>query len=231
MADQRPWWKLWVTALSDDDLEALTLEDWARWARLGAHLKAHGEGGAMTCRRPGRALAKLWRSPRWKSLLAIAQRLPGVSVEPIENGPAGTPDAVTIRMKNWKKYQEDSSTERTRKWRQKHAFGDAPTPSRRDAHQPSPRPSPERACDGRSDDVEEKRREIDSPPVTVTTPKPEDDPTGLFNDDCPTPYLRWRGHCVNRAFLAAHPDVKHYPARNKEGTPKQCPHHREAREP
>ena len=47
MASQRPWMKLWTTALRDPDLEALTLEDWARWCRLALYTAAHGTDGVL----------------------------------------------------------------------------------------------------------------------------------------------------------------------------------------
>lgn len=162
MADQRPWWKLWVSALGDDDLESLTLENWARWARLGAHLKLHGEGGAMTCRRPGRALAKLWRTPRWESMLALARTLPGVFIEVVSTDPDGAPNTVRIGMKNWKKYQEDNSAERTRNYRNRKRRGDGVAPSQSDGNNRHTVPSGDGAQPSRCDDVEVEV-EIDTP--------------------------------------------------------------------
>lgn len=217
MADQRPWWKLWVSALSDDDLQSLSLEDWARWAMLGAHLKLHGEGGAMTCRRPGRALAKLWRTPRWDSLLGIARRLPGVVVK-VHEGPEDDPACVVISMPNWKKYQDDTSRERMRNLRERAKSGDGRNRHISDDER-------RHTTTGRSDGVEEKRGESPLPPAGPSvTANRFDLPPEAFHPDCPDP--RWRGHCVNAAWLADHPTVTNYPAMDAQGTPKRCPAHR-----
>ena len=116
MADQLRWWKLWTTALDDPDLANLSMEDCWRWAVLGALLRAHGEGGAATWRRPGHALAKAWRTT-WRRLPEIARRLPGVDVKADD-------ETITVSMRNWHKYQEDSSAQRTRSWRQRQAARD-----------------------------------------------------------------------------------------------------------
>jgi hypothetical protein len=52
-------------------------------------------------------------------------------------------------------------------------------------------------------------------------------PPEAFNTDCPDRY-RWADppRCLNRAWLAAHPEVTRYPALDSKGTPRQCPHHR-----
>jgi len=174
MADQRPWWKLWVSALSDDDLMALSLEDFARWAMLGAHLKLHGEGGSMTCSRPGQALAKLWRvsghalatastSPRWEACLAVARRLPGVVVEVITTSPDGLPESIRVSMKNWKKYQEDSSAERTKEWRRRQRERDGTSSSHSDADKRHNKTDGDDATASRGDGVEEKRSRRDPP--------------------------------------------------------------------
>src|SRR5439155_17337972 len=132
MADQLRWWKLWTSALSDPDLEALSLEDFARWCRLGAWLRVHGEGGVALLSRPGRSLVEAWRSRTWKNTLAILSRLPGVSTEVLDKEPSKDPCRIRISVRNWRKYQEDSSVQRTRAWRERRAKGDGQPASRGD---------------------------------------------------------------------------------------------------
>lgn len=141
MGDQLRWWKLWTSALGDPSLEALTLEDWARWARLGALTTTHGDHGRYHACYPARALVATLRvgghegSSRhgsawcWKTLLATLRRLPGLVV--VEDG-SGKSRSLTITWTNWRKYQEDSSTQRMRTWRANQRARDGQQASRGD---------------------------------------------------------------------------------------------------
>ena len=124
MADQLPWWKLWTSVLTDDAMQALSLEDFARWCFLGVWLRQHGDGGSGVISRSSHALTRAWRSRNWTSVMVILQRLPNVSVEVLEVDPSGEPIALRVAMANWRKYQEESSTQRTRAWRERKRKGD-----------------------------------------------------------------------------------------------------------
>lgn len=325
MADQRPWWKLWVSALTDADLEALSLEDWARWARLCTYIKMHGEGGRLVVRYPAAALSDLfrytsggrpWGGPHgsrqalWEHLLTTLQRLPGVLVELAHGAPplplreaSGTPSAtspvppplplregaplplrqsytgtvrppaaqapdktplrqcgahcvVIITIKNWQKYQEDSSAERTRRWREKQRQRDGQLTSHGDAERPSHRAHGDASSASRGDGVEEKRSRRD-PPKVPSSPSSRERSTPPLRDGFPffdwtpessaahaqgdgwlpgrlpfdafhhdCPEPPWRGQCVRSDYAAQHPGA--FPATGI-GEPKQCPAHREAR--
>lgn len=223
MADQRPWFKLWNSALSDSDLEALSLEDWARWARLGAYVKMHGEAGSIRLPFDGQSLRSVLRvSPQlgssrgWESLISTLRVLPGVEVQLAGDGKG---QVATVSFRNWKKYQDDTSRERMRALRDRHRRGDGD-----ERHTVTP---PTVTSSSESDGVEERRGRRESPyPLTGTsiTANRFDLPPEAFHPDCPDP--RWRGHCVNAAWLADHPTVTNYPAMDAQGTPKRCPAHR-----
>ena len=114
MPDLQPWWKLWCSALDDPSLEALSLEGWARWARLALLVKRHGDGGRAVFEHPWRPLSRVLRTRAVEHcIMSILRSLPGVLAEMPET-PKGT---ITVTFKNWRKYQESPSAQRTRAWR------------------------------------------------------------------------------------------------------------------
>lgn len=144
MADQLRWWKLWTASLTDPDLERLSLEDWARWARLGALTTTHGDHGTYHAKHPARALVNTLRIGGhqgysrygaawcWKTTLDVLRRLPGIVVT--VHGES-TSAELTIVWKNWRKYQEDSSAKRMREWRERRRRSDGQqTVTRDDSH-------------------------------------------------------------------------------------------------
>jgi len=117
MSDQGHWFKLWISALHDPDLGNLSLEDFARWAILGAYIKAHGTEGKILLAEPARALCTLFRVPDFAALRAAFQRLPNVCEEMQKCN--GAPETIlSVSMRNWLKYQGDYSTLRVRKFRE-----------------------------------------------------------------------------------------------------------------
>lgn len=122
VADQGKWFKLWCSALHDDDLENLSLEDWSRWARLGAHIKAHGKDGKIRFREPGTSLVNLFRVPDFNTAIMIIKRLPNFAVgerESTVTTETNTTVTYEIESLNWLKYQGDFSNDRVRKFRDK----------------------------------------------------------------------------------------------------------------
>ncbi len=122
MADQGKWFKLWESALDDQELENLSVHEWFCWARLGTYLKKHGKEGILTIKSPAVALQNLLRLKSYDAIKSVILVLPGYSVEEITNETANVTNAtVTLNIKcsNWSKYQGDFSTERTRRWRAK----------------------------------------------------------------------------------------------------------------
>lgn len=118
MGDQGRWFKLWTSAGSDPDLMDLSLEDFARWCLFGLHLKLHGESGKITLKPPCNALLWKLRLPDFPALVAILQSFPNCTVS-VTGDVTNTNVTITVTWRNWRKYQEDSSVERTRAWRDK----------------------------------------------------------------------------------------------------------------
>lgn len=212
MGDQLRWWKLWETALFDEKLAALSMEDCWRWAVLGVLLRVHGDGGVATWSRRGGALVTAWRTTPQR-VAGIAQRLPGLDV-------TVTDSTITIRMRHWHKYQEDSSAIRTRSWRERARARDG---------QPTVTSHVTRDGQPASLETVQTRRDETIPPIIPPSPSVTGPagqrlyPPGLFHRDCPD--SKWLKHCVDLAYLAAHPDYREYPALDAQGTPRQCPAH------
>src|SRR5215470_3465502 len=146
------------------------------------------------------------------SLLCGSSEDTGGRVGEQPNKPRDT-ETVTVTFTNWRKYQESSSTARTRRWRHRRS-GDA-----FDRHGNAGEASRERVTV--TADVTKKRVEKE-PPVTGTLSahvtsngQPDLDSNGFersaFRRDCPDP--TWRGRCV----IPDHPGPK--------PIVHQCPYH------
>jgi hypothetical protein len=173
MADLRPWLKLWKTTYNDAQLSRLSMEDRGRWLWLLLYVSLNGERGRMVLagglQELRDVLATASRGPRDDSVRRILSRLPGVSI-----CDADAPShAVTITFDKWAKYQEDSSAERTRRWRQQRRHGDGIQPSQVTEHQ--------RHTDDLGDGVRSRsRRDTPLPPAS---PRPLPDPFDWFNPE------------------------------------------------
>lgn len=254
MADQLRWWKLWTAALTDPDLEGLSLEDWARWARLGAFTTLHGDHGVCHATYPATALVESLRIGGrggvsrhgqtwcWNALIKSLLQLPGIGVAVQGDG---AQRSATITWKNWRKYQEDSSAERTRRWREDKRLRDGQSASRCDD------PETVTGRDGRDGQpashvtVQPGSPRPGNPIVPLASPsqprpngrpeRPPDRPES-YRHDCPN--RGWRGQCVDRRYLAAHPDFTTWssmpdpdrpdadPMLPSSYVPKSCPAHR-----
>ena len=113
MGDQQKWFKLWQTALSDDQLMALPPERRWAWAALGCHTKIHGTDGRVEILHGNPVLAaSMGVTP--ETLFGVISALPNVRVEE-GNARHGM---FTVTWKHWRKYQEDSTSgERARRYR------------------------------------------------------------------------------------------------------------------
>lgn len=114
MSDQGKWFKLWASALDDPDLENLSLENWARWARLGVYIKKHGMNGKLRIRKPANALLSLLRCATFSQLEETLRAFPNYLLEGSENSVT-----FTVTCKNWSKYQRDFSGDRVKRFRAK----------------------------------------------------------------------------------------------------------------
>lgn len=122
MADQGKWFKLWCSAIHDQELQNLELEDWARWAMLGAYIKANGKDGKITFSHPYRALLNLFRVPTIEAAKLVLNRLPNCGVgerEVTVSTETNTTVSLEVEYKNWFKYQGDFSSDRVRRFRDK----------------------------------------------------------------------------------------------------------------
>lgn len=136
MADLGQWWKLWVNALDDPDLDNLDIADFGRWAKLGTFVKAHGTSGSLRLEAPCRTLCSKLQVTDWPTLLTTIERLPGVELSTELSTPfhetvtvkkqaikakkrvVSSETIVMFHFRNWSKYQGDFSTSRVRKHRE-----------------------------------------------------------------------------------------------------------------
>lgn len=114
MADQKRWYKLWHTALDDDDLLLLPPEDRWRWVALGLYMSVHGTRGTMDIHPANAALSVAFACAPGE-LLAAIKRLPNVLVSESEK----RNDKISVTIANWNKYQHDT-TNQERQARNRH---------------------------------------------------------------------------------------------------------------
>lgn len=122
MADQGKWFKLWVTSIDDPELENLELDDWARWAKLGAYIKSHGKDGRIRFSHPYRKLLNMFRVHEIETAKQVLNRFPNVHVGERRNTVSTeTNETVSLEIEytNWLKYQGDFSSDRVRRFRDK----------------------------------------------------------------------------------------------------------------
>ncbi len=107
MGDNKRWFKVWNSILTDPSFMDLPLEQLGRWVLLGALLCLHGENGKITLSKD--SLYSLLRVKNDNGLV-IPNTVFEECVE--DNG------KLTVTMKNWSKYQLDSTGyERLKKFR------------------------------------------------------------------------------------------------------------------
>lgn len=122
MADQGKWFKLWCLSLNDPDLENLSLENWARWVRLGVYTKAHGKDGMIRFTPPYSALLRLFQLTSIADAICVIKMFPHCALG--ERSSTVSPETNTtvsleIEFDNWFKYQGDFSSDRVRSFRDK----------------------------------------------------------------------------------------------------------------
>jgi len=104
MADQKRWFKLWHSSLSDDEIVSLPPElRWA-WAAFGAHTKVHGKVGKVTVSVKNSVLAVQMGIPV-SDLKKTIKMFPNLTVqdEKSDNG------RFAVTWHKWIYYQEDST--------------------------------------------------------------------------------------------------------------------------
>ena len=127
MSDQGIWFKLWCSALTDPELDNLSIADFGRWCKLGTLIKSQGTSGILKIAPPARTLCAKMQVNDFSDLISTLKRLPNLSMRACnEEGGQVTVSPETnasvsyyINFKNWLKYQGDFSTYRVRNWREK----------------------------------------------------------------------------------------------------------------
>ena len=115
MADNGKWFKLWCSAVHDPSLDNLSIADFGRWAKLGAVIKEQGTAGKIIIKHPARMMCAVMQVDSFNDLINCINKLPNINVS------SETLESVSylIEFRNWAKYQDNLSTERVRKFRDK----------------------------------------------------------------------------------------------------------------
>jgi hypothetical protein len=113
MADNKKWFKVFNSILTDPSFLDLPVEKIGQWTLLGALISLHGNGGKITIKEA--TLAKLLRIRNDNNMDLFLPRndnandnilvLPNVEMKRDESDNG----KVTVIMKNWSKYQLDST--------------------------------------------------------------------------------------------------------------------------
>ena len=122
MADLGRWFKLWCTAVHDPDLDNLPIDDFGRWAKLGAFIKEHGTEGKVALTPPSKTLCTALQVETFEELISCCKRLPKLNVSSETLGGV----SFFIEFRNWRKYQDNLSTPRVHKHREKKRQSETP---------------------------------------------------------------------------------------------------------
>ena len=115
MSDLGRWFKLWCAAVYDPDLDNLPVAGFGRWAKLGAIIKEQGRSGKITFTAPAKAVCAAMQVGSFQELFECFSNLPNVLVSS-ETTPCVS---FSVEFRNWLKYQENLSTDRVRRFRDK----------------------------------------------------------------------------------------------------------------
>jgi hypothetical protein len=115
MADNGRWFKLWCSSVHDPDLSNLSIADFGRWAKLGAYIKEHGNGGEIILSPPAITVTAMLQLQTLQDVISCFQNIKNVTVTPVTNANV----TCTIKYENWYKYQGDFSGDRVKKFRDK----------------------------------------------------------------------------------------------------------------
>lgn len=105
MADQKKWFKVWSTILIDPHHANMSLEDVGRWTRLGAMIVSSGEAGELKIIPPAKPFLVAMDCPDLNAAKSAIKMLPNTVIEEGRNDNG----SFTVIMKNWFKYQVDST--------------------------------------------------------------------------------------------------------------------------
>lgn len=117
MADQGKWFKLYCGWDDDPHIDSLSEQDQLRWVKFGTYMKEHGTHGTITIISPSRTLQNKFRVASFDDVVSVLKRLPNLCVGEKQYSTVSDETNVTVSFSNWRKYQEDLSTHRVRKFR------------------------------------------------------------------------------------------------------------------
>lgn len=138
MADGGSWFKLWCSALDDEALDNLPIEDFGRWAKLGAYVKRHGQAGSIVLRPPSRTLLAMLQLPTFEAMLHFFSMLPNVACS------VSGETIATVSFNNWQRYQGDLSTSRVHRFRARETVQKRREEKREDQKRTTPPTPPKR---------------------------------------------------------------------------------------
>jgi len=118
MSDQGRWFKLWVTADDDPELDNLGVAGFGQWCRFGLYLKKHGRDGTITLAPPCRTLQVRFEVDAFEAVLAVIRGFPNCTITPVTRVTDASVTGYRVVWRNWRKYQVESSAERVRRWRE-----------------------------------------------------------------------------------------------------------------
>jgi hypothetical protein len=118
MADNGRWFKLWCSCAFDQDLDNLAIDDFGRWCKLGAYIKEHGRSGKIKLKSPSKTICSALQVSTYDDLINKLKILPNITVQNTCENETLACVSHFIEFDNWRKYQENLSTDRVHKFRQ-----------------------------------------------------------------------------------------------------------------
>lgn len=118
MADQGKWFKLWGSARRDQQLGALSKENFTDWCLLGTYLKENGNNGMICLAKPADPLRRHMEFDSYEALVSVLRKFPNCIIEEKQKNSVTDVTILTVTWLNWRKYQGDFSGDRVRKFRQ-----------------------------------------------------------------------------------------------------------------
>jgi len=103
VADQKKWFKVWTSILSNANFAEMSLEDIGRWTLLGAAIALDGDKGSLEIPGEGKELCRILRV---KNLTEAAYTLKRIKSAELDVQKVS--GKKSVRYRNWYTYQEDS---------------------------------------------------------------------------------------------------------------------------
>lgn len=105
MSDQKKWFKVWSSILTDPGFQNIRLEDVGRWTLLGCLICQQGENGKLVIIPPASGILFLFKVDTIENLKRVLLVLPNVQITP----PLNDNGNFIVSFRKWFKYQVDST--------------------------------------------------------------------------------------------------------------------------